>query len=449
MNHNIVNSVLKPVTKSYGGVRIPEIDRTYGNKPAILPNPNMVRIPLSMHIGKPCDPIVSVGDKVQVGQPIADTDALFSAPIHASVSGTVKAIINNAIVAGGKKTKLIEIESDGQMTTWNGLQVPIIKSRENYIDSIRQSGLVGLGGAGFPTSVKFNVNQKIDFLIANGAECEPYNSSDFYTLKYRSIELLDGIKASMHWLNVKKAIIFIEDNKMEAVKILQKILAEKSDVYNNIQIMVVPTMYPRGAEKIVIQMATGRIVPEGKLPVNVNVIVPNVTTLAETGRYLKTGMPLVNRVITVDGNAIKKPQNVLAPIGTEIYEILKFCELDEDSVDMVIMGGPMMGISVNDIKAPLIKMNNAILALTKEESGSHLETECIRCARCIQACPMNLSPTVMYHAIKINDMEHAEKLHVMSCIECGSCSYACPAKIPLVHWFREAKNVIHNQGGKK
>ena len=152
---------------------------------------------------------------------------------------------------------------------------------------------------------------------------------------------------------------------------------------------------------------------------------------------------------SVDGNAIKKPQNVLAPIGTEIYEILKFCELDEDSVDMVIMGGPMMGISVNDIKAPLIKMNNAILALTKEESGSHLETECIRCARCIQACPMNLSPTVMYHAIKINDMEHAEKLHVMSCIECGSCSYACPAKIPLVHWFREAKNVIHNQGGKK
>ena len=355
MSSSFSNTISRVVERHHGGIKVPDIDHTHGNKPTKFPIPNKVRIPMSMHMGAPCKPLVKRGDEVQVGQIIADSEALLSAPIHASVSGKVTGISVGELDAAGNKTTLIEIESDGKMTPWSEIKIPNINSHQDFIQGVRDSGVVGLGGAGFPTSVKFATDQKIEILIANGAECEPYNTSDYYTMQYRTKEMLNGLKESMKWLNIDQGIIFVEENKMSAVEEIIKLLETKSDQYPNIKVMVAPVLYPRGAEKVVIQMTTGRVVPAGKLPADVNVLVSNVTTLAEIGKFLETGVPLIDKVVTVDGQAIREPQNVLVPIGTEIYEILKFCDLDESIVESVIMGGPMMGVAVGDINSPQLR----------------------------------------------------------------------------------------------
>ncbi len=437
---NQSNGFYKPLKINHGGVKLNhhKIISFSPDPPAFIPQ--RVRIPLSMHIGAPCEPVVKVRDQVKVGQLIADSKAFVSSPIHASISGTVKSVQMADEVSSGTKTTIIEIQSDGKMEPYEGLEVPEIHSKEDFLAAVRASGLVGLGGAGFPTAVKYTVKDgEIDTLIANGAECEPYITVDDYVMRYRQEEILDGMVTVLHWLNIPKGIIAIENNKLEAAQIILEKINAHPEKYAKIQVMVMDSIYPRGMEKLVIYNALGREVPAGKLPKDVGCIVSNTTTLLELGKYLNTGMPLVDKLITVDGTAIANSQNISVPIGTVISDLLDYVGLNQEP-DLIMMGGPMMGVALADKGFSVLKQNNAILAMLEGEFDLSEESSCIRCSKCLDACPMCLQPTTLVKAIKKGDFAKAQQYDLMTCMECGSCAYVCPAKIPLVQYLRYGKS---------
>ncbi len=421
--------------KKLNGVHLPHKKGTEHCECVRIPLPQKVRIPMLMNMGAPCTPLVKVGDTVQVGQKIGDTDAFFSVPVHASVSGTVTAI-TDVLGANGSTCKAVEIEPDGQQTVSPEVSKPVVTDRDSFVKAVRASGAVGMGGAGFPTHIKLNPKTKIDYLVINGAECEPYITSDYRQMVEAPCDIIGGIRLIMEQLGIPKAMIGIENNKPQAVKVL----VEMADQYPEIDIAPLPTTYPQGAEKVMIYNTTGRIVQEGQLPSDAGVIVLNVSTVAFLYTYFQTGMPFVERRLTVEGDTLGKPCNLIVPIGTSVADALAFAQCNTEKIRKLIGGGPMMGMCLTQIDTPIGKPNNAILAL--EQYEEHAETACIRCGRCMRACPMNLMPTELEKAYRAKDVEALKKLKLMLCMNCGCCTYACPAGRKLAETNQLAKALI-------
>jgi len=431
------------------GAPVPHRKNTKVSETVEMPVPATVRMAMSQHIGAPCVPTVKVGDKVFVGQIIGDSEQAFSAPIHSSVSGMVKKIEDYLMPSGMKSTTIL-IEADGQQSIDPTIKPPVINNRNDFIDAVRASGLVGLGGAGFATHIKLNpppeVRQKIDTLIINAAECEPYITSDVREIIENSWDVLSGVYAVSELLEVQQAYIGIEDNKPEAIKIMSDIAAKDDNDGDIVKIKILPSNYPQGAEKMLIEQCTKRQVPPGKLPSDVGVVVMNVASIAFLSRYLKTGLPLISKRVTVDGSAITNPRNVRVLIGTSIKEVVDFCGGYKMAPGKILYGGPMMGTAVMSDEGPILKQNNAILAFDREEAQLHEPSDCIRCGRCVNACPMNLMPTMLEQYTRFNNTEGLDQLNIMSCMECGCCSYVCPANRKLVQSIRIGKVLLRNKG---
>ena len=406
-----------------------------------LPVPEKVKISMSQHMGAPCVPLVKKGDTVTVGQKIGDSDAFMSCPIHSSVSGMVSNI-SEMVLANGKSCKVVEIDCDGLQTVSEDVKPPVATDKQTLVKAIRESGCCGLGGAGFPTHIKLNYDEnktKIDSLVINAAECEPYITSDYREMIENPDGVLEGIKLIQKTLGIENVYIGIEDNKPKAIEMLTQKTADDSSV----KIVKLKSSYPQGAEKVIAFYCTGRIIMEGNLPSDHGIIVMNVSTVGFINNYIKTGVPLINRRLTVDGDAVKNPCNVIAPIGTPISKILEFAQTDFDSIEKLISGGPMMGMCVYDFETPLIKTNNAYLAL-KEKSAKKTvllegQTNCIRCGRCAAACPLGLAPAALEKAYDNKDKEALNKLKINLCMNCGSCSFVCPAKRNLAEKNQLAK----------
>ncbi len=445
--------------RTKGGVHAPHNKNTAHKESVILPVPSMVALPMTQHIGAPCKPMVKVGDIVDVGQQIAVSDAFVSAPIHASVSGKVKKIDKITMPDGGK-VEAIFIESDGEQRLSPDIHPPKVNSLSDLITAVRNSGLVGLGGAGFPTSVKLNIpsDKNVDTLIINVAECEPYITSDHREILENSWDVISGIITVKEFLDIHRVIIGIENNKPDAIKALREIADSKVDPNDEIRVLPIRATYPQGAEKILIKACTGREVPVGGLPSDAGCLVMNVGSIAFIARYLKTGIPLIWRRLTVDGGCIENPVNVIAPIGTPIKDVIDFVGGYKEPPYKLIMGGPMMGIALPNDDLYILKQNNAILALSEKEAKYSEPTACIRCGKCLDACPMRLQPLELANAADRGDTDGLKFYNVMNCMECGCCSFACPAKRHLVQHIRMGKALIQkakreeiaaSKGGKK
>lgn len=445
-----VSGVLSAVVKVRGGVKVDHNKNTAETEVVRIPEPQKVVLPMQQHIGAPCIPTVKVGDTVAVGQVIGDSDKFVSAPIHASISGKVTAIGNvklpNLSVVQG-----VTIESDGEHRLYDGIEPPKADTKEEFLKAVRASGLVGLGGAGFPTHVKLNVpsDKNVDTLVINAAECEPYITVDYRECIDNSWDILSGIHIIKDMLGIKNVIIAVENNKPKAFDVLKRIADSDNYSGDHIKLMSLESRYPQGAEKMMVQSATGRKVPPGKLPADVGCIVMNVASVAFIARYIKTGKPLVSRSLTVDGSAIAEPKNVRVPIGTNISDIIEFCGGFKEEPHKIITGGPMMGLSIVGTDLPVIKNNNAILAFTEKDAALQKEGDCIRCGRCAAACPMSLVPTLIERYTKAGDVDALKRIGVNVCMECGSCAYSCPAKKPLVQTMRAAKAFLREAGDKK
>ena len=423
-------------TKSLRGIFVKHHKNTAEEKTVSMPVPSTVTIPMSMHIGAPCEPLVKMGDLVKVGQKIGESNAPFSAPIHASVSGKVKQIteFRNAM---GATSKAVVIETDGEQAISEEVTVPVVNTREDFINAVKESGVVGLGGAGFPTHIKLNPKNldQIDTLVINAAECEPYITSDYRECMESAEDVIEGIKVVKKWLNIKNAYIGIESNKPASIKLLGE-LSEKEE---GIDVVELKAQYPQGAEKVIIYSTTGRIVNDGQLPADAGVIVLNVTTVSFIAKYLKTGMPLVSKRLTVDGTGANKGTNVIVPLGTAMKDVFEFCGGLKEDCKKVLMGGPMMGIAVPDLDHPIVKNNNAIIALNEKDATPAEETDCIRCGKCVYACPLNLMPAALEKAYDVRNAESLVAHDVNLCMNCGCCSYVCPAKRNLAQKNQLAK----------
>ena len=413
----------------------------------VMPIPDTVSISMSQHIGAPCSPLVKKGDYVKVGQPIGDTDAFVSAPIHSSVSGTVTGIERIRSVMGGEDP-IIVIETDKKQEIWEEVKPPEINSREDFIKAVRNSGLVGLGGAAFPTHIKYNPQnlEEVDTLIVNGAECEPFITSDHRLMLENTQDIIDGALLVMEQLGLKKGYIGIEENKPDAIALLDKMLAEQN--HPELKTVKLRARYPQGAERVLVYEITGKKMDAGVLPAQLGVILSNITTIAFVGQYFKDGMPLVSKRITVDGSAVAEPKNIIAPIGTSISDIIGFCGGYKAEPKKILMGGPMMGRAVFSDRVPLVKNNNAILAFAGEQALVPEETGCINCGRCHKACPFKLLPTAFADAYENRDTERLNQLQINQCMECGSCAYVCPAKRPLGFINKLSKALVKEEASK-
>lgn len=432
------------INKIFGrlkGVHVPHRKNTALMQALRMPPPSSVIIPTVMHIGAPAKPIVKTGDKVAVGQLIAESGGFVSAPVHASISGTVKKV-EDITLSNGRKAPAILIESDGEMRPFEGLHKPEINSLTDLVDAVRDSGIVGLGGAGFPTSVKLAVKdvEQVEYFVINGAECEPYITSDTRTMLDYTELIERGIKRIVHYLEPKAVYIGVEKNKPKSIAKLKEIFKDEPHII----VKPLPPMYPQGGEKVLIYNTTGRVVPEGKLPLDVGVVIMNVTTVANIEQYLETGMPLVEKIITVDGSAVKTPMNVFAPIGTRLSDVFEFCGGFKEEPKKVLYGGPMMGTAVPDLSVPVLKNTNAILALNAKDAEVHEETPCIRCGNCVNHCPMRLNPPAIAKAFNNKDGAGLYKQRVNLCMECGACSFICPAHQPIVQRHKLAKVMLRN-----
>lgn len=442
---NPITEILHPVRRVHGGQRVPHRKDT-AEKASVPFVPDEVVLPMSMHIGAPCSPLVSQGDRVLVGQVIADTDSPMSAPIHASVSGTVTQIAPLAL-ANGRTVTAVTVASDGKMEEIPH-EPPKIADSDDFLQAVRASGLVGLGGAGFPASVKLRPTGKaIDTLILNAAECEPYITSDYRECMECADSIMEGVYSLTRWLGVPNVILCVEDNKPAAIRVLAEIAAKDDRLGDRVKLMKLPSYYPQGAEKMLVFSATGRAVPVGGLPADVGCIVMNITSVSFLGKYLQTGMPMVTKRVTVAGSAVAEPQNVIVPIGTRMQALLDFCGGFREPACKVIAGGPMMGTAVHDLSLPVMKAGNAVLAFTEKDAVLPEAGACIRCGRCVTSCPMNLMPLEVERALAADRAERLVRLSVLSCMECGCCAYGCPAKRPLVQSMRLAKQKVRGLNG--
>jgi electron transport complex protein RnfC len=404
-----------------------------------MPIPQEVSISMSQHMGPPCKAVVTKGSAVKVGTVIGESEAFLSAPVHSSVSGTVSDI-TEIITSNGARCQTVVIKTDGEQTVDEAVKPPVVEDHAGFVKAIRASGLVGLGGAGFPTHIKMNPKNRseVDTLVVNAAECEPYITSDYRTIMERAQDVLEGIAAIQKYVGVKQVKIAVENNKPRAIEHLRELTKDDS----SIEVVSLPSIYPKGAEKVTAYETTGRVIKEGMLPSDAGIIVENVTTTAFIGQYLRTGMPLVSKCLTVDGGAVTEPKNVLVPIGTRFSDVIAFCGGYKGTPKKLLMGGPMMGITVYDDRYPVLKNNNALLALDEKQTAVEPESACIRCGRCMNACPYGLMPRQIELALNSEDTDKLNKLKVMLCMECGCCSYVCPAKRNLTFSNKMAKQKL-------
>lgn len=428
-----------------GGVKAPHRKNTADCETVKMPPPETVILSMAQHIGPPCTPTVQVGETVAVGQIVGDSEALLSVPVHSSVSGTVTAI-TSLTMPSGQTAQAVVVQSDGEQRVWEGAVPPAVDSFDEFIAAVRAAGLVGLGGAGFPTHVKLCPKhiEVVDTIIINAAECEPYITADYRECMENSWDIVSGVQTVMEFLDAARVIIAVEANKPAAIKELSAIASSVTKPGREVVVRKLPTRYPQGAEKVLIAQTTGRKVPPGKLPADVGCVVMNVTSVAVLARYLKTGMPLVEKRLTVDGAAVAEPKNVLVPLGTPIKDVLDFCGGLKEPLGKLLMGGPMMGVALCDDTLPVLKQNNAILAFSRAEASLAEPSACIRCGKCVTACPMSLTPLVLMAAFARHDIKELEKRGVMVCMECGCCAYSCPAHRPLVQTLRLAKEAVRN-----
>ena len=433
---------------SQRGVRVGHSKRTSGLKPVRIDHCERVTLPMKQHIGAPCVPCVAPGEHVLAGQLVGRADAPLCAPVHASISGTVKKI-EVARMPGGEDVQAVVIESDGGMERIQA-SPPQVSSLEEFIQAVRTSGLVGLGGAGFPAHAKLRSAAKagVDILLVNAAECEPYITADHREALDAAADLMAGIRHICKWMGLKEAVIGIENNKGDAIALLQGICAAETAPELKLRVGVLPSRYPQGAEKVFIHSLTGRVVPLGKLPPDVGVLTMNIGSVAFLGRYMQSGMPLISRTVTVDGDAVPHPMNLRAPIGIHIRELCERCGV-VDKPAKIILGGPMMGAAAPDLNSAISKCNNAVLLFSAEQAGLKPETACIRCGCCVMACPMNLQPLKLEQAYFNRDAQALEHLSAPGCMECGCCSYVCPAGRELVQRIRLGKIILRNAQAKE
>ena len=420
------------------GVHVPHRKNTAECAPVRMPVPAVVTVPMSMNIGAPAKPVVKPGDEVKVGQLIAEPGGFVSSPVYSGVSGKVKKI-DDVLLFHGATCQAVVIESDGEQALYEGIAAPEVNDFDSFIEAVKNSGVVGLGGAGFPTAVKLKVDPaKVDYICVNGAECEPYITADTRTMLDDSQLLVDGIQLLRKYLQPDKVYIGIENNKPQCIEKLRGLTRD----IDGVEVAALPALYPQGGEKVLIHNTTGRVVPEGKLPIDVGCVVINTSTLVAIARYIQTGMPLVEKYVTVDGSAIKNPQNVIVPIGTAVRDVVEFTGGFKAEAKKIILGGPMMGVAAADLDAPVVKNTGAILCFDEKDAKLPEPSACIHCGRCVDACPLNLMPTEIEHAYEKRDAERLGKLKVNLCMECGCCAFACPAKRRLVEVNKLAKGVL-------
>ena len=408
--------------------------------------PKQVVIPMLQHIGAPCTPMVQVGDRVLRGQKIGDGEGL-CVPVHASVSGTVVAVEPRPHTSG-RTIPAVVIENDYQDTPVqvSGLTQPLEQlDIDEVLHKIREAGIVGMGGAAFPGNVKaLSAMGNVDTLIANACECEPYITADDSLLRTTPKQVLEGMEILRQVLKPSRTVLAVEDNKAAAIEKIRGMLKD----YPGIGLAVLPTRYPQGAEKQLIQALTGREVEPGKLPVSVGCAVFNVSTYAAIYRAVRHGFPVTQRIVTVSGEAIAEPQNFVVRIGTPFRDLIDVAGGLHDKTERVISGGPMMGFAQSDLQVPVVKATNSILCLLKDRNGAAENPVCLRCGKCVSVCPMRLQPLYMYRFVNAARTDELERLHLLDCMECGSCAFTCPGKLPLVERFRKGKQMLREAKSK-
>ncbi len=438
-------AVFKKLVRSAEGAHVPHNKNTENSETVVMPAPKRVYVSMSMHIGAPARACVKKGDVVCLGDVIGTAGGYVSANIHSPVSGKVFAV-DDVMLPNGSRAKTVVIDNDGLDTLSDKIAPPEVTDHASFVQAIKDSGLVGLGGAGFPAGVKLEPKNldEVDTLVINAAECEPFITADYREMMENGEDVIEGAKAVKEYLNLSKVIIGIEANKPRAIKKMQELCAS----LEGFSVFTLPSVYPQGAEKILIETTTGKEVPQGKLPADVGVIVMNVASCGFVGRYLKTGMPLISKRVTIDGDAIANPGNIQVRIGTPVKEIIEFCGGYAKEPAKLISGGPMMGAALRDDSIPVLKQNNAFLAFSETQARLLDPTPCIRCGRCINACPMGLAPVEIANALTVQDADELKALFVDLCMECGSCAFVCPAKRPLAQTMREAKDFVRKAARK-
>lgn len=413
--------------------------RTQGKAIERAEAPSIMVYPMSMHIGAPAKPIVEVGDYVKAGTLIGEAQGFISGNIHSSVSGKVMSIEERDGLNG--RVTCVIVKNDGTYAE----EAPFSEAGEDVAPDmvpklIRRAGISGMGGATFPTDVKMSPpeGKKIDTIILNGAECEPYSTSDFRTMLEYADEIIEGIRVIDGIFNVDKVYIGIEDNATEAGEALEK----AASGYDKVEVKVLPSKYPQGSEKQLIENCTGRQVPAGGLPADIGCIVSNVGTFRQIYQAVRLGKPMIERVVTITGTPIKDPKNLMVRLGTPIDDLIDQCGGFQEAPRKVINGGPMMGVAVKDGGIPISKGTTHVSFLTADEVNENERMDCIRCSECLNVCPVNLQPILISNAYERGDIAKAQELGAMDCIECGNCSYICPSKIPLLSNIRKAKKAI-------
>ena len=411
---------------------------TKSKKTVAMDAPDILVFPLSQHIGAPCESLVKAGDTVMVGQKIADSEAFVSSPIHSSVSGVVKAVEKRPHATMSECIAIV-IENDKNYTVLEDIK-PIdytSMSQKEIIDEIRNGGIVGMGGATFPTHVKLSIpeGKTADTFLVNAAECEPYLTSDHRLMLEKPDDIIEGIKIVMKATGIKKSIIAMEDNKQDAFEALDELCKNEDDI----EAVKVKTKYPQGSEKQLIDAVLKRQVKSATLPIDSGVIVQNVASVAEISNHFKTGMPLIERIVTVSGRGIENPMNVVVKVGTSYQDVCEFAGGMKENVSKVISGGPMMGFSQYTLEVPVTKGTSGILFFTEDEDREYSEQACIKCGKCVSHCPMHLMPFMITEMARIGEMDEAVRYGLKDCMECGSCSFICPQRRHLVQHIRVAK----------
>lgn len=420
------------------GASVPHEKRTAKLETVKMTLPSKIVLTMNQHIGAPAEVVVKKGDEVKVGTVVGKAGGFVSMDIHSGVSGTVDSI-GTLVGFNGAKQNTVTIIPDGNQTIDDSVKPPVVTDMKSFVSAVASSGLVGLGGAGFPTTVKLapkNLNE-VNTLCINGAECEPYITSDNRCFLEDTDHVLKGINLVLKYLSMTNCVIGIEDNKPDAIAAMKEAISKEGAT--NIVVKPLPSRYPQGAEKVLVEQCTGKEIPFPGLPSDVGVMVMNVTTVAFISKYLETGLPLTTKRLTVDGDVVQNPQNVEVIIGTPLEELFAFCGGFTEEPGKVLYGGPMMGQCVSDLSRPVLKNNNAILAFSPKMAEPPKMTNCIHCGRCTNACPVGLSAKEIAQGFAAQDVELLRKLDTELCMSCGTCSFVCPAKRPLCPTIAQAK----------